>query len=162
LRVALYSRTARGAVVDARAWIKAAECPPTPEGIRRFRVAMMARPVDDPVRAWLTRSYDFYSLSQCRDLVFHVQEHTFTLPEIAEMTRTFGLSILRVEVKSPVHLGAYQNRFPEDTAATNLANWHELEQDHPSMFAGMYSLWLCRTTDEGRASPSWLDDADEP
>jgi hypothetical protein len=74
------------------------------------------------------------------------------------MTRAFGLSVMRVEVKSPVHLGAYHARFPEDPSATNLTNWHELELDNPSMFAGMYSLWLCRTADERGAS--WLDDAD--
>jgi hypothetical protein len=88
----------------------------------------MARPADDPMRVWLTRSPDFYSLSQCRDLVFHVQEHTFTLPEIAELLRALELSVLHVELKNPRHAAEYRQRFPEDVAATRLRNWHRLEQ----------------------------------
>ena len=156
LRVALYSRIARGAVVEARAWIKTAGFPSTAQGIRDFRAAVMARPVDDPVRAWLTRSYDFYSLSGCRDLVFHVQEQTFTLPQIANATRALGLSVVHLDIPSPVHLTAYRDRFPEDPAATNLANWHLLEQLNPSLFVGMYSLWLCRIADAAVVDTSWL------
>ena len=164
LRVALYSRIARAPIVEARAWIKAAGFPPTASGIRDFRAAVIARPHTDPVRAWLLRSYDFYAVSPCRDLVFHVQEQTFTLPQIAEMARTLGLSVCRVDIKSPVHMAAYRERFPADPAATNLAHWHQMELLNPAIFAGMYSLWLYRTADESIADPSWLEggDGDEP
>jgi SAM-dependent methyltransferase len=164
LRVALYSRIARAPIVEARAWIKAAGFPATASGIRDFRAEVIARPDTDPVRAWLIRSYDFYAVSPCRDLVFHVQEQTFTLPQIAEMARTFGLSVFRVDIKSPVHLAAYRERFPDDPGATNLAHWHQMELLNPAIFAGMYSLWLYRTADESIADPSWLEGGggDEP
>lgn len=170
LRIALYSRLARTAVEEARAWIKAAGFPSTASGIRDFRAAVISRPGDDPLRAWLTRSYDFYSLSQCRDLVFHVQEQTFTLPQIAIMIRAFGLKVLRLDLQSPVHLDAYRARFPGDPTATDLGNWHQLEQTNPSLFAGMYSLWLGRAGKQEAEDPSgdlpsgdlaWIEWGDE-
>lgn len=161
LRIMLYSRLARAAVVEARAWIEAKGFAPTPQGIRGFRAAVMARPADDPVRVWLTRSYDFYSLSQCRDLVFHVQEHTFTLPEIADMTRALDLSVIHLDPPSPVHLAAYRKGFPSDPQANNLTNWHRLEELTPSMFVGMYSLWLCRKADETSVDTTWLQGASD-
>ena len=157
LRIALYSRLARTAVVAARAFIQEAGFEPNASGIRAFRQAVLARPEDDPMRGWLTRSPDFYALSQCRDLVFHVQEHTFTLPEIAELLRALELSVLHVEVKNPSHAAEYRQRFPEDAAATRLRNWHRLEQLQPQMFAGMYALWLCRSAEESRVDASWLN-----
>jgi SAM-dependent methyltransferase len=162
LRVSLYSRIARTAVAEARAWIASAGFAPTPVGIRAFRRAVIARAAGDPMRAWLTRSYDFYSLSQCRDLVFHVQEHTFTLPQIAQMARDLELSVIHLDVPSPAALGAYRERFPHDPEAAQLANWHELEQRQPSMFSGMYSLWLCRARDRAIVDLDWLhDEGDE-
>ena len=156
MRVSLYSRLARGPVVEARAFIAAAGFPPTASGIREFRAAVMARPVEDPMRAWLVRSPDFYALSPCRDLVFHVHEQAFALPEIASVARDLGLSVVRVDVKSPVHATAYRDRFRGDPSATNLASWHRLEEENPQMFAGMYSLWFCRTAETDVADTAWL------
>lgn len=159
LRVGLYSRLARTAVAETRHWIASAGFPSTAQGIRDFRAAVMARDAADPIRAWLTNSYDFYSLSQCRDLVFHVQEHTFTLPEVAAMLHDFGLSVIQVDIRSPAHLAQYHQQFPDDPGAVDLANWHVMEQRHPTLFAGMYSLWLCRTTEQEHLDLDWVSQA---
>lgn len=161
LRVGLYSRLARRAVAEARVLIEAAGYSRTAGGIRAFRAAVLKRPEPDPLRAWLTRAYDFYSLSQCRDLVFHVEEHDFTLLELVDMFSACELSVLHVEVKSPVQQAAYRKRFPEDPSGTRLQNWHALELLEPTLFAGMYDLWLCRTTEQTTVDPSWLGDAGE-
>ncbi|MES1208845.1 MAG: class I SAM-dependent methyltransferase, partial [Pseudomonadota bacterium] len=156
LRLGLYSTIARHAISQARDWIARDGFAATPEGIRAFRAAVIARADDDPVKKALVASYDFYSLSQCRDLLFHVQEHTFTLPQIADMARAFELRVLRVDTRSPAHRTAYHARFPHDDEATNLANWHLHEQDNPTTFAGLYSLWLCRSADTDIADMTWV------
>ncbi len=46
--------------------------------IRRYR-----QELGDAKLRWLSPLADFYSLSECRDLLFHVIEHNFTLPKIA-------------------------------------------------------------------------------
>jgi len=156
LRLGLYSTIARAAIAQGRALIARDGFPPTADGIRAFRAAIFRRPEEDPLRKALATSYDFYSLSQCRDLLFHVQEHTFTLPQVDDMAHAFDLAVLRVDTRSPAHRAAYHARFPDDVAATHLLNWHAHEQAHPATFAGLYSLWFCRAAERGSAHTSWL------
>ncbi|MBC8133400.1 MAG: hypothetical protein H7X95_10505, partial [Deltaproteobacteria bacterium] len=76
-----------------------------------------------------------------------------------KITRDFGLSVVHVDIKSPVHIAAYHEQFPDDPDAVDLANWDRLEQRHPTLFAGMYSLWLCRTAEEQTVDFDWLGQA---
>ena len=156
LKIALYSTLARAAFTQARAWARREGFGPTPQGIRDFRAAVLARPDGDPMRQRLTESYDFYSVSQCRDLVFHVEEHTFTLPELAGIFRELGLSVLGVEARGPRDIEAYRARFPADTAATDLGNWNIVEGETPTMFSRMYVLWLFRSHEGARIDVEWI------
>jgi SAM-dependent methyltransferase len=144
LRVGLYSTLARRPLGLARQWIAQERIAPTPAAIRAFRARVAALSDSDPIKQQLAVSYDFYSLSSCRDLLFHVQEHTFTMLQVADLLRECGLSVLKVDVKSPAHALAYRQRFPDDPTAANLQNWHALELEHPTMFGGLYALWLRR------------------
>jgi SAM-dependent methyltransferase/tetratricopeptide (TPR) repeat protein len=156
LKIALYSTLARAAFTQAREWARREGFVSTPQGIRSFRAAVLARPEGDPMRQRLTESYDFYSLSQCRDLVFHVEEHTFTLPELAGVFRELGLSVLGVEARGPRDIEAYRARFPTDAAATDLANWDIVEGETPTMFSRMYVLWLFRSQEGPRVDVEWI------
>ena len=80
MRVALYSEIARRDVVAARAVIAEQGYQPTAQDIRRCRQALIASPL-----AGIARYYDFFSTSECRDLMFHVQEHRLGLPAIAAL-----------------------------------------------------------------------------
>jgi len=157
LRLALYSRLARAALVEARTLIAQSGLRPDAAGIRAFRTAILARPERDPLRAWLTRSYDFYSLSACRDLAFHVQEHTFDLPQIEALLRERELSLLKLVPPSAAAAATYARRFADDPTMTQLGHWSVLENEDPALFSGMYDLWLCRAGDS--ADPSWLNTA---
>ena len=46
----------------------------------------------------VTASRDFYTTSACRDLLFHVQEHQLTIPEISGFLAENGLTFLGFEV----------------------------------------------------------------
>jgi SAM-dependent methyltransferase len=142
--IGLYSTIARQPLELARQWIAQERIDPTPAAIRGFRTRVAALSDLEPIKQRLAVSYDFYSLSSCRDLLFHVQEHTFTLLQVKDLLHECGLSVLAVGVKSGAHSLAYRQRFSEDPAATKLENWHALELDHPTMFGGLYPLWLCR------------------
>jgi SAM-dependent methyltransferase len=156
LKIALYSTLARAAFTQAREWARREGFVPTPQGIRDFRAAVLARPDGDPMRQRLSESYDFYSVSQCRDLVFHVEEHTFTMPELAGIFRELGLSVLGVEARGPRDIEAYRARFPADVAATDLANWSIVEVENPTMFSRMYVLWLFRSHEGARIDVEWI------
>jgi tetratricopeptide (TPR) repeat protein/2-polyprenyl-3-methyl-5-hydroxy-6-metoxy-1,4-benzoquinol methylase len=136
MKVGLYSELARAPIARARAAIAAHGYDASAEGIRRFREEM-ADFLDADAVAALRASADFYSISGCRDLMFHVQEHRFTLPEIADMIARLGVEFLGFEL--PPTLGPR-----ERLGAGALARWHEFERTHPETFQGMYQFWVRR------------------
>jgi SAM-dependent methyltransferase len=143
MRVGLYSELARRHVVRARELVAAEGFAPTPEGIRACRAAILARQ-DDPLLARVARGEDFYSLSGCRDLIFHVQEQRFTLPRIAAILDELGLRFVGFEWPDSDAPARYRARFPDDPALTNLDSWHALETDRPDTFVLMYQFWVRR------------------
>ena len=88
-----------------------------------------------------TRAEDFFTLSECRDLLFHVQEHRLTLPDIAAFLADNDLALLGFEVGAATQ-ARYRSRFPGDAAMTDLACWQVLEREHPDTFVGMYQFWV--------------------
>ena len=143
MKIGLYSETARQTPVAAQQWVAAAGYPATPDGIRRARAEILALPEDHPVRA-VARRPDFYSTSACRDLIFHVHERRFTLPEIATALEQLGLEFIGFELSDTQVYTRYRDRFPDDPRATSLAHWHEYEESYPETFAGMYTFWARR------------------
>ncbi|HEX2760482.1 MAG TPA: hypothetical protein VHM27_08210, partial [Rhizomicrobium sp.] len=95
---------------------------------------------DDEQSREALRAPDFYSISACRDLLFHVQEHRLTLAEIDAFLCDNGLKFLGFAIDDAV-IAAYRRRFPDDTAAIDLAQWQDFENDNPDTFAGMYQFW---------------------
>ena len=111
MRIGLYSELARRHVVRARELIAAEGFAPTPDGIRACRAAILARQ-DDALLARVARGEDFYSLSGCRDLMFHVREHRFTLPRIAGLLADLGLAFIGFELPEPASRPAIGRAFP--------------------------------------------------
>jgi hypothetical protein len=124
----------------ARAWIAQRGYRAVPDDIRRCRQEMMASDAGAKLTT-VTRSPDFASTSACRDLLFHVQEQSLTLSEIARFLRDQGLVFLGFELESHI-LEHYRSRFPQDTGMTRLDNWHLFEMENPDTFVGMYQFWM--------------------
>ncbi len=142
MRIGLYSEAGRRHVVRARALIASEGFASSAEGIRRCRAAILAR-MDDELLARIARSEDFFSMSGCRDLMFHAQEHRFSLPEIAAMIERLGMRFLGFEFPDGGATAArYRTRFPDDRALVDLRNWHSFEQENPDSFARMYQFWV--------------------
>ncbi|TLS75312.1 tetratricopeptide repeat protein [Mariprofundus erugo] len=140
MRLAFYSETARRHVVRARELLSSEGFASTPEDIRRARHYLKEVDRSDTLGC-AVRSTDFYSLSACRDLLFHVQEHRMTLDVIEHFINEQGLTFLGFELDPPV-ARAYQARFPEDRALISFENWKQFEQENPDTFFGMYEFWL--------------------
>jgi hypothetical protein len=84
---------------------------------------------------------DLFTISSCRDLLFHVQEHPVTLTEIERFLQKNRLAFLGFDISADV-VQAYRTRFPGDRAATNLAQWQLFENENPDTFVGMYQFWI--------------------
>ena len=91
---------------------------------------------------------DFFSISECRDLLFHVQEHCMRLPDIKAFLAKQGLTFLGFELAEAVARG-YAARFPADAAMTDLDCWHQFETANPHTFRGMYEFWVQKPAASG-------------
>jgi 2-polyprenyl-3-methyl-5-hydroxy-6-metoxy-1,4-benzoquinol methylase len=141
LRVALYSERARGWVAEAHRAIAAHGWDASPEGIRAFRTHVLALPPEAPLSR-LRESDDFYTLSGCRDLCFHIREHWYRLPAIGAMLAGAGLDLLMLD--APPEAQARFAAMHGDADRRDLALWDQLEAAHPHLFAGMFHLWARR------------------
>ena len=90
---------------------------------------------------------DFYSLSGCRDLLFHTQEHRTTLPAIGRFLAEEHLSLIGFEIDGAT-ARQYAARFPDDRAMTDLDKWHAFEQDNRQVFSNMYRFWVQKADDK--------------
>lgn len=144
LRLGLYSELARVAMVAGRNAVAAKGYPPTIEGIRQFRHDVMMGHAD-PSTQFLTEKSDFYTASTCRDLVFHVQEHRYTLPQVKQILADHNLTFRGFNL-DPMAIGAFKAMFPNPDDLTNLDKWDEFEQNNPDTFGNMYQFWAQKGT----------------
>jgi tetratricopeptide (TPR) repeat protein/SAM-dependent methyltransferase len=138
MQIALYSETARRHVVKAREEIARRGLAPTVENIRRFRQEIGFE--KDFSLGPVTAFGDFFTTSELRDLLFHVQEHRFTIPRIAKFLTENNLQFLGFDV--PVDI---QNKFLKQQSGKSpidLDAWQEFEEQNPDTFAAMYNFWL--------------------
>jgi tetratricopeptide (TPR) repeat protein/SAM-dependent methyltransferase len=140
MRVALYSGCARELVIRAREEIRQRALTPTARDIKAFRAPVLAGACDTTL-AELAQSEDFYSLSSCRDLLFHTIEHRFTLAQIREALAELDLSFIGFDLPMPAVRQRYRELFPGDLAMTDLAAWERFETLFPRTFVGMYTFW---------------------
>lgn len=141
MQIALYSRHARESVNRARALAHALGISGKADDLRRFRHTIADLPESDPTRG-VVRWSDFFSLDEFRDLVMHVQEHQFTLPQIGQCVSELGLRVLALEVEGETKTD-FERMFPGRDPRTDLQAWDRFEQAHPDTFRGMYRFW-CR------------------
>lgn len=139
LRIALYSERARAWVAEAHRAIAGHGWDASPAGIRAFRAHVLALPADQPL-ARLRESDDFYTLSGCRDLCFHIREHWYQLPAIGAMLAGAGLELLMLDAP-PEAQELFSRHFGAAGDRRDLALWDRLEADFPHLFAGMFHLW---------------------
>ncbi|MGC2641347.1 MAG: hypothetical protein WA406_06545, partial [Pseudolabrys sp.] len=90
----------------------------------------------------VTRFTDFFSTSECRDLLFHVQESRLSLPAIKTFLTQNGLRFLGFEFNAAV-ANRYRGLFAEQGwSMSDLDRWHAIESGYPDTFSGMYQFWV--------------------
>jgi len=139
VRLALYSHRARAPVRAAHALIAERGWQSDADGIRAFRVHILSLPAGDPL-AVLRESDDFYSLSGCRDLAFHVHERQYRFPEIAALVAGAGLRLVGFDA-APEAAARFHEAHGAEADHLDLNLWERVEADHPFLFAGMIQFW---------------------
>jgi SAM-dependent methyltransferase len=155
--VGLYSQLARRAIVEARRLIADRGYRPIPEDIRRCREEIMAAGEGSVLKS-VIQWKDFFSVSECRDLLFHVQEQQTTLRGIKTFLAANGVQFSGFMLDAPT-FQRFAARFPEPSALTDLDCWHDFEIQEPGTFAGMYQFWVHKPamrSDRPAANPAAL------
>lgn len=139
MQVGLYSAHARKEIVAARKLIAERGYASTPEGIRQCRADLRAA----PERFKFMALRDFFTVSECRDLMFHVHERQFTIPEIKDFLAENGLKFIGFEfTPQEAHLH-YREVFARAGWSTaDLDRWDAYERANPDIFASMYIFWV--------------------
>ena len=137
MRIGLYSEFARRHIVAVRKEINLLGVGASESAIRKFRQSLLESNNEDHRR--LTESNDFYSLSMLRDLIFHVQEHRFTIPQIASCLDELGLKFCGFEGEDTNK--QFEVFHGEAADPYDLTQWHQFEESNPDTFFGMYNFW---------------------
>jgi 2-polyprenyl-3-methyl-5-hydroxy-6-metoxy-1,4-benzoquinol methylase len=134
MKIALYSRAAREQVITFRNMMSKLENKPD------SRIVRQALLLGQIPGEWnnLLLSPDFYSMSNCRDLLFHEQEHQFDLNEISTLLDNNKLSYIGMVAEAKTRHAMLQE-FHE--IKDSLDNWNQIEQQNPDIFDGMYQFY---------------------
>ncbi len=141
--IALYSELGRQPIVKAREKIAQMDIQTDATSIRNFRKSVIDMDVDNPIYS-ITFFRDFFTLSEFRDLVFHVQEKRYTLLELEETMDRLGLAFLGFREMKEERFKPYKTMFPEAENQLDLQKWHAVEEKNPDMFKSMYQFVCCR------------------
>jgi len=142
MRIGLYSETARQDIISGRSLIAEEGYTSSTEDIRRSRQDIITKAEGgNPEMAKICSLKDFFSLSDYRDLIFHVQEHRFTLTQIDAALQDLKLKFLGFEMRDQKAQTLFRKSHPEKGAQTSLALWHTFEIKNPNTFRGMYQFW---------------------
>ena len=135
--IGLYSELGRQPIVYYRNKIQKTGMATSTQNIKSLRAQIMneSDEFNKQIRSWS----DFYSLSELRDLIFHTQEHRFTLQQIKSSLRQLRLSFCGFDAKDI--LGEFKLVHPEKNSEFNLDNWSTFEEKNPRTFSGMYQFW---------------------
>ena len=140
MRLGLFSRLGRQDVNAARAFVAAGGYAPTAHDIRRCRQDILQLPEGELARG-VAQHLDFFTVSEFRDMLFHVQEHQLTLSEIANFVGENDIEFLTFIADSGI-IGQFRGRFPQPDALSDLGRWQGFEAENPGAFAGMYQFWI--------------------
>ena len=137
MKIGLYSELARQHIVEIRREIRQSTIGSSDDAMRSFRSSVRKSEKDH--HKLILHSSDFYSLSTLRDLLFHVQEHRFTLPQIQDCLSDLGLSFCGFEADKIVQDFELTNTGLGDIYDLN--KWNSYEEANPRTFLGMYQFW---------------------
>ena len=142
MRIGLYSELARKHIAKIRKEISKLDIGSSEPEMRSFRDEIIKS--EKGHHKLIIESTDFYSMSTLKDLLFHVQEHRFTIPQIKDCLEKLGLKFCGFESKEIVSHFQQTNTDKEDLYDLN--KWQAYEEANQKTFQRLYSIW-CQKVD---------------
>lgn len=124
MKIGLYSELARSGVVKIQNEIEKSNIESSYSAMKSFRNKIINSKEEH--HKWIAMVSDFYSMSTLQDLLFHVQERRFTIPQIDASLTQLGLVFCGFENKKSLY---------------DLEKWDTFEKENPRTFVTMYQFW---------------------
>ena len=140
MNIGLYSKIARRNIFLIRKEIEEQGISSGNNAIRSFREKILRS--NKKHHRDLLGMADFFSLSEVKDLLFHVQEKNFTLPLIIKSLNDLNLKFCGFGDKTITKKFVKTN---SNNDLYNLNKWTKFEENNPNTFSGMYQFWCQKT-----------------
>jgi 2-polyprenyl-3-methyl-5-hydroxy-6-metoxy-1,4-benzoquinol methylase len=137
MKIALYSELARFDIIKIREEISKLNIEASDIGMKLYRNKIINS--DSDHHKLISISQDFYSMSALRDLLFHTQEHRFTIPQIKSSIRELGLKFMGFE--DHINVSNFEVNNTEVGDLYDLDMWNIYEEANPAAFISMYQFW---------------------
>ena len=137
MKIGLYSELARQHIIEIREEITQSGSGSSTTEMQSFRTMVMQS--NKKRHKTILNFSDFYSLSELKDLLFHVQEHRFSILKIKNCLGELGLKFCGFGTNKIVQNFKLTNPNKEDPY--NLDKWQTYEEANPKIFVGMYQFW---------------------
>ncbi|MEM1322960.1 MAG: methyltransferase domain-containing protein [Bacteroidota bacterium] len=144
MKIGLYSCTARRKLPQFRQMAQAKGVSKEHQAMCTFRDQLLQKQ-DHPDLPSLLNIADFFTYNAFQDLLFHPQEHCFSIPQIANCLRQLGLEFLGFSLEAAI-INNFKKIFPQKTIF-DLQAWTQFEEQHPDTFLAMYQFWCQKPTD---------------
>ena len=140
MNIGLYSKIARRNIFIIRKEIAKQRISSGKIAIRLFREKILKS--NKKHHRDLLGMDDFFSLSEVKDLLFHVQEKNFSIPLIINSLGQLNLKFCgfgdKTITKKFIKINSCNDLY-------NLNKWKKFEEDNPTTFSGMYQFWCQKT-----------------
>ena len=137
MRIGLYSELGRKNIVKIRDEISKLGFKPNEADIKSFRLKVIRS--EQKHHKEMLSFNDFYNISELRDLLFHTQEHRFSLPQIQEYLDKLNLKFCGFDTQNII--SSFKTIHPNIDDCYSLEKWHNYEISNPRVFSGMYQFW---------------------
>lgn len=145
MKIGLYSRRARETIFELRSHYAQEGVIPGPDEVRSIRRDIIARAnAGDAKLQQFLSIRDFFSLNEAIDLLFHVQESSYTLVEIGAMIEELGLKFMGLCLPQDNFRPLFLSEQGADADVASLLQWDQFEQRHPNAFIGMFVFWVMK------------------
>ena len=142
IKVGLYSEIARAQLTSSRQKASKLGAEPTDSQIREYRRELLDAGGEE-LEA-LCEWSDFFNLSEWRDLIFHAQEHQFSLSQIARLLNNSNIRFCGFE--NPSLIEKFKTFHGDSSSIYDLGAWQAVEAHDQSLFTGMYQFWCQKNT----------------
>ena len=142
MKIELYSSLARQRILKIRNEIDQLGLLSSSDSIRSFRDTVINSDRDHYKK--ILPTHDFFSLSTLRDLLFHIQEHQFSMHQVESCLEELNLVFAGFEVGDDL-LKEFMKDGKKVGKINNLKDWEIFERRNPLAFFGMYQFWCQKT-----------------